>query len=256
MLTNNMLFYLLLFSSFGLLWSNQCIMEQQQNITTPLFYKKVITNNKQEFSHYFCESKLQGNRGPEYWNAYTSLVISVVPFVMGFPKYPLFYNVACMLSVNGFASFHYHYYLDWAGKQGDEISMILANYFGLWGLINMYYKRSQERNQLNRYNTAFMYLFLVFNTFINYDYLFPTIYGVYVGGSLYMIRKVAKKYNIHYKRYLFVSVIGALAWIICEHFCSPQTVYGHPLWHVFFPMVFYCLLLEYDRFKITMPNVY
>ena len=44
MLTNNMLFYLLLFSSFGLLWSNQCIMEQQQNITTPLFYKKVITN--------------------------------------------------------------------------------------------------------------------------------------------------------------------------------------------------------------------
>ena len=52
MLTNNMLFYLLLFSSFGLLWSNQCIMEQQQNITTPLFYKKVITNNKQEFSHY------------------------------------------------------------------------------------------------------------------------------------------------------------------------------------------------------------
>jgi len=211
---------------------------------------------EEEFVHNFCESKLQGNKGPEYWNAYTSLVISVVPFVMGFPNYPLFYNVAIMLSANGFASFHYHYYLNWIGKQADEISMILANYFGMWGLINLYYKRSHSRNRLNRYNTMFMYMFLVMNTLIKNDYLFPTIYGIYVGGSLYMIYHVAQKHAVPYKRYLLVSSLGALGWIICEHHCSHRTVYGHPLWHVSFPMGFYCLLMEYDRLKDKLPSDY
>ena len=221
------------------LYENTTLIEKRLEI--------IPLKNNQEFAHYFCESKLKGNRGPEYWNAYTSLVISVVPYVMGFPKNPLFYNVACMLSANGFASFHYHYYLDWTGKQADEISMILANYFGLWGLINMYYGPQLQRN---KYNTVFMYVFLVINTLVHYDYLFPTIFGIYVGGSLYMIRSVGEKYGLHYKRYLFVSFLGAMAWIICEHFCSENTVYGHPLWHVLFPMGFYCLLLEYDRSMI------
>ena len=207
------------------------------------------------FHHNFCESKLQNNKGPEIMNSYTSLIISIVPIVLGFPKYPLFYNVACMLAANGVASYHYHYYLDWVGKQADEISMILANYFGLWGLINVYYKRSESRNRLNRYNTAFMYSFLVFNTLMHYDELFPSIFGVYVGGSLYMIYQVAQKYKVAYKRYLLVSLTGAISWIICEHFCNHITKYGHPLWHVFFPLGFYQLLLEYDKLKMRIDDL-
>lgn len=201
------------------------------------------------FQHNFCESRLQNNNGPEIWNAYTSLIISIVPIMLGFPKYPLFYNVACMLSVNGIASYHYHYHLDWFGKQGDEISMILANFFGMWGLINMYYRRSESRNKLNRYNTAFMYTFLVSNTMVMNDYLFPSMFGVYVGGTLYMIYKVANKYNISYKRYLCLSLIGAVCWIISEHNCTEITKYGHPLWHLLFPLGFYKLLLSYDKLK-------
>ena len=223
-------------------------------ICVPPFLQEPV--REEEFVHNFCESKLQDNKGPEYLNAYTSLVISCVPFVMGFPNYPLFYNVAIMLSANGFASFYYHYYLNWIGKQADEISMILANYFGMWGLINLYYKRSRSRNRLNRYNTVFMYGFLVMNTLIKNDYLFPTIYGIYVGGSLYMIYHVAQKHQVPYKRYLFVSSLGALGWIICEHFCSPQTLYGHPIWLVLFPMGFYCLLLEYDRLRDKISSDY
>ena len=64
------------------LYENTTLIEKRLEIA-PL-------NNNQEFAHYFCESKLKGNRGPEYWNAYTSLVISVVPYVMGFPKNPPF----------------------------------------------------------------------------------------------------------------------------------------------------------------------
>lgn len=202
-----------------------------------------------KFNHNFCESKLQNNMPPEQWNAWTSLIISIVPFIYGFPKYPLLYNVACMLSVNGIASFHYHYYLNWIGKQGDEISMILANYFGLWGLINMYYKKSERRNNLNRYNTAFMYLFLVSNTLIRNDYLFPSIYGIYVGGSLLMIYYVGNRYSISYIKNLTISFIGASCWIISEHYCNEYTKFGHPLWHLLFPLGFYRLILDFDKIK-------
>ena len=54
------------------LYENTTLIEKRLEIA-PL-------KNNQEFAHYFCESKLKGNRGPEYWNAYTSLVISVVPY--------------------------------------------------------------------------------------------------------------------------------------------------------------------------------
>ena len=226
--------------------------------TTDIIYNRIndnidnllhVSDDDTKFKHNFCESKLQDNKPPEQWNAWTSLIISIVPFIYGFPKYPLLYNVACMLSVNGIASFHYHYYLDWVGKQGDEISMILANYFGLWGLINMYYKKSERRNNLNRYNTAFMYIFLVSNTIIRYDYLFPSIFGIYVGGSLVMIFCVGNKYNIPYIKNLVISFVGASCWIISEHYCNKYTKFGHPIWHLFFPLGFYRLTLDFDVIK-------
>ena len=217
-------------------------------------YTLQLSNHDIDFKHNFCESKLQNNEPPERWNAYTSFVISVVPFIYRFPNNPLFYNVACMLSVNGIASYHYHYYLTWIGKQGDEISMILANYFGMWGLINMYYKNSEKQNLLNRYNTAFMYLFLLGNTLIQYDPLFPSIFGIYVGGSLVMIYKVANMYHIPYKKNLFISFIGAACWIISEHFCNEHTKYGHPIWHLLFPFGFYKLVLDFDNVVEGLPK--
>ena len=226
-------------------YSSQMLYEQT-NDYQDVFY---VENKNITFNHNFCESKLQNYQGPEIWNAYTSLIISIVPFIYGFPKYPLLYNVACMLSANGFASFHYHYYLNWFGKQGDEISMILANYFGLWGLINMHYKKSVKRNNLNRFNTAFMYIFLVSNTLINNDYLFPSIFGIYVGGSLIMIYRVGKMHNIKIVKNLCISFIGASGWIISEHFCNHYTKYGHPLWHLLFPLGFYKLILDFDKSK-------
>tara|TARA_Y100000361_G_scaffold118134_1_gene109411 strand:+ start:41 stop:739 length:699 start_codon:yes stop_codon:yes gene_type:complete len=213
-----------------------------------------INNNVTEiipiFKHNFCESRLQNNEGPEVYNACSALVITIIPIITGFPVYPQFYNVAMMLAVNGIASSHYHYYLSWSGKQADEISMILANYFGLWGLINMYYNKTQERNQLNKYNTIFMYLFLTINTLIEYDKLFPSIFGSYVGFSVIMINKVANKYNAPYKRYLLVSFLGFVCWMISEYDCNESTVHGHTIWHILFPLGFYRLLQRYDNIKL------
>ena len=50
-----------------------------------------------------------------------------------------------MLAFNGCASFYYHYRLTWIGKQSDEVSMILATYFGIWGLLKMYFYNKRER---------------------------------------------------------------------------------------------------------------
>lgn len=205
------------------------------------------------FVHNFCESRLQDNKGPEIWNTATSFVISIVPFIYGFPKYPLLYNVACMLSFNGIASAYYHYYLSWFGKQADEVSMILATYFGTWAFINMCYQRCAKRNNLNRFNTLFMYVFLITNTLVKYNILFPSVFGIYVGCSLIMIIRVAQKYDVPCIKNLTISSIGAISWIISENYCTEYTMFGHVIWHLLFPYGFYRLILEFDKIKQRLP---
>jgi hypothetical protein len=216
-----------------------------------------------EFTHNFCESRLTNNTPPEFFNSYTSLIISVFPLVLGFPKNNIFYNVACMLAFNGFASFYYHYTLSWVGKQADEISMILATYYGMWGLLKMYYINSDRKlfNWYNGWNTMVMVSFLIFNTVSNYDFLFPYLFSTYILIVIWMIRTVALKYNLVYRSYLLTSGIGAEAWILSEIYCTDMTKYGHVIWHILFPLGFYSLVLSYDEHlknmrikKYTIPS--
>lgn len=202
-----------------------------------------------EFKHNFCESKLNNENPPELWNAYTSIIISVFPFIFGFPEYHSFYSVGLMFAFNGLASFHYHYCLDWFGKQADEISMILANYFGLCGLIRLYWNDSRKRNRINEINTTFMYFFLVINTFQHLDFIFPHLFGVYVCGTIYMIILNSEKFEITVRNELLISAFGALSWVISENFCNEMTKFGHPIWHICFPLGFYRLLLKFDELK-------
>ena len=245
----NPFFYLLAFTIFGIVTINWAIFNPNEAQYYVDFIPNSLTNiTDEKFTHNFCESRLQNNQGPEHWNAWSSLIITTVPLVLGFPRYNLLYNVACLLAVNGIASFHYHYHLSWVGKQADEIAMILANYFGQWALINMYY-RSEQQNSMNRYNTVFMYLFLVFNTLTKYDFLFPSIFGIYVGSTLIMIHRVSKKYKVPYIQNLAISFVGATCWIISEHHCNEYTKFGHVVWHSFFPLGFYKLILDFDNAK-------
>ena len=202
-----------------------------------------------EFIHNFCESRLTNNQPPEMYNSYTSLIITFFPLIMGFPKNNIFYNVACMLAFNGVASFYYHYTLSWIGKQADEISMILATYYGMWGLLKMYYINSDRKmlNWYNGWNTISMISFLVFNTVSHYDYLFPYLFSIYILTTILMIRTVALKYNLVYKPYLLTSGVGAEAWIVSEIYCTEFTKYGHVIWHLLFPLGFYSLVLAYDN---------
>jgi hypothetical protein len=243
-------------SGFGWLFTFPDHREIVVNHTVNMTNKLVTTiydNDDTRFIHNFCESRLQDNKAPEVWNTVTSFAISIVPFVYGFPKYPLLYNVACMLSFNGVASAYYHYTLSWFGKQADEVSMILANYFGIWALINMYYQRSTKRNNLNRFNTLFMYIFLITNTLVKYDILFPTVFGIYVGGSLIMIVRVANTYDVPCVKNLTISCMGAISWIVSESYCTEYTMFGHVFWHLLFPYGFYRLILEFDKIKQRLP---
>lgn len=202
------------------------------------------------FEHNFCESRLNNNLPPEIYNSYTSLAITFIPLIMGFPKSNTFYNVACMLAFNGCASFYYHYTLSWIGKQADEVSMILASYFGIWGLLEMYYAGNQTlSNWYNGWNSMFMIIFIVMNTLVKYDVLFPYLFSMYIGVVLYLIDIVSKKYNRVYRPYLMISFTGASCWILSEIHCTEYTKYGHVVWHVLFPLGFYKLIMRFDDMK-------
>ena len=202
------------------------------------------------FEHNFCESRLNNNVPPEIYNSYTSLAITFIPLIMGFPKSNTFYNVACMLAFNGCASFYYHYTLSWIGKQADEVSMILASYFGIWGLLEMYYVGNQTlSNWYNGWNSMFMIIFIVMNTLVKYDVLFPYLFSMYIGVVLYLIDIVSKKYNRIYRPYLMISFTGASCWILSEIHCTEYTKYGHVVWHVLFPLGFYKLIMRFDDMK-------
>ncbi len=243
-------------SGFGWLFTfpahREIVVNHTVNMTNKLV-TSIYDTGDTTVVHNFCESRLQYNKSPELWNTATSFVISGVPFLYGFPKYPLLHNVSLMLAFNGVASAYYHYYLTWVAKQANEVSMILANYFGIWALINMYYQRSPRRNNLNRYNTLFMYMFLISNTLVKHDILFPSLFGIYVGGSFLMIIQVSWKYDVPCVKNLLISAIGAAGWVISEHFCNKTTMFGHVIWHLLFPYGCYKLILDFDKIKQRLP---
>lgn len=213
---------------------------------------------EQSIVHNFCESRLNNYNPPEIYNSYTSLFITIIPFIMGFPKNIIFYNFATMLVFNGFASFYYHYTLSWTGKQADEISMILATYYGIWGLLKMYYFNDDidKIKWYNGWNGLFRILFVIINTISRNDFWFPFIFGIYVCIALFLIHEVSKKYNIPYKKYIIISFIGFKCWIISEIYCNEYTKYGHVMWHLLFPLGFYRLLLNYDTYLVNnMKNL-
>lgn len=215
------------------------------------FFKNKIINiiMSQVFFHNFCESRLNNNLPPEIFNSFTSFFITIIPLLYGFPKNNIFYNVACMLAFNGCASFYYHYTLSWYGKQADEISMILATYYGIWGLLKMYYINDKiYLNWYNGWNNMFMINFIILNTLIEYDYLFPILFSIYISLVLFLIHIVSLKFKLSYKNYLFISFIGAKSWIISEFFCNKYTTYGHVIWHLLFPLGFYNIILKFDNY--------
>jgi len=217
------------------------------NVTTQLSIQCPNTTEIVEFKHNFCESRLQNDKGPELYNAYTSLFITTVPLVLGFPENDAFANVAYALFFNGFASFYYHYYLTWIGKQADEISMIFANYFGIVGLLKIRYKNQQNLKIFHFINLFYMYGFLIFNTVVKYDVFFPYFFGGHLIPALYLIRNIGIKHDEEYLQHLGVSSIGAISWMISELYCNKYTVYGHVVWHFLFPLGFYFILMKYDK---------
>ena len=160
---------------------------------------------------------------------------------------------------NGFASFYYHYTLNWTGKQADEISMILSTYFGIHNLILLLYKK-RNRKILLGLNNIYMILFLIFNTNIGFDVYFPLIFSVYIFFVIFLICNVSNKYsnnelydyNVNYKNELLLSFIGASCWIISELYCNEYTKYGHIIWHMLFPLGFYKLILKYDKLTLLI----
>ena len=77
----NSFFYLLAFAIFGIVTINWVIFNPEE----VQYYIDIIPNSltnitDSQFSHNFCESRLQENKGPEQWNSWSSLIYKIVVF--------------------------------------------------------------------------------------------------------------------------------------------------------------------------------
>jgi len=63
--------------------------------------------------------------------------LTLIPLFLGLPKSMYFFYGGNFTTIlNGFLQvFYYHFFLNFLGKQADEISMILISYFSIMGLI-------------------------------------------------------------------------------------------------------------------------
>ena len=212
-----------------------------------------MSNNEQHhntvvFEHNFCESRLQDNKGPEYFNAVTSLFITFIPLVLGIPNNSHFKKVSILLILNGFFSFYYHFTLTWLGKHLDEVTMFLANFHYVVGLLELY-----ERTKLIQYieimNTCTIPLIIAFNTVPELDQYFPYVFAFYCSPTIIIILD----YSVNTQSLrstminLSITATGAVCWLISENVCNEITTYGHILWHLCFPLGIYRILLDFDK---------
>ena len=62
-----------------------------------------------EVIHNFCESRMQNENPPEYFNAFSSFFMVLIPLFLGLPKSMYFFYGGSILIFNGFASFYFHW---------------------------------------------------------------------------------------------------------------------------------------------------
>lgn len=206
-----------------------------------------------EIVHNFCESRLQNHTGPEYFNSYSSIVITFIPIYYGLPKNYVLFNISILLMLNGLASFYYHYFLNFYGKQLDEINMILLCYLTSIFLIKIY-----DNNLITNYLFTNIYclLFVVLNTNIENDILFPFLFTYYILYIIYLLNLNFINHNYIYKYELIYCGIGSTCWLISEFNCNYYTKYGHVLWHLLFPLGFYKIILNYDKKIKKLDTIY
>jgi hypothetical protein len=204
-------------------------------------------SNSITFSHNFCESRLNDNVGPEYFNAVSSLFITAVPLICGVSIKPDFKKVGIMLVINGGCSFYYHFTLSWFGKQLDEITMLMANYYYINGLLPYCCEiKTANTNMIS--NTILLPIIIAVNTIPQNDIYFPYIFSIYCIPTCFYIVTTAIKKNLlnEVMLYNLLSIWGAVAWFISEYDCTPLTTYGHIIWHLCFPLGIYKTLKLYD----------
>jgi len=212
----------------------------------------------------FCESKLFGH--PEILNSLTCFFISYFPYI-GL-KYShidsiLIKTILCLLFINGFASFGFHWTGYYCFKHFDEIPMVICIWLGL------IYSFGQIGIQIIPYMILNLYftLILVMNSIPSLGFLFPLTFGC-ACLLLIPIQKClfdSGQINYNSKKHMLIgsliSISSALTWIVTENFCSPYMLFGHPVWHFGMPLGMYYIMIgfEYsnfneDKYKIEYIN--
>lgn len=180
----------------------------------------------------FCEKKLYPNQ-PEYLNAYSALYLSLIS-LYNLPQYKAYNGITLIYSnifINGIGSFLYHWYGWYIFKLLDETTMIMAIWISISELlINLDYPIFY-----NILYYQFNNIFLILNTFMWFDNIFPIVFGgeVLLLIPLYFqsIKKIKDKNYDGIKGIIICSSAG-IVWTITEKHCNKNLILGHPFWHI------------------------
>jgi dihydroceramidase len=163
----------------------------------------------------------------EYWNSYTSLVISTCG-VVGIYFHPEAYILYITLVPIGLTSFYFHATLSLIAQVLDELSIVMSL------IISLHYIN------VNIYRFCNTYFLLLVNgaqivlivTFPDYNRLILFLYGFYIWNFLRHVKKMLDGKKLFY---VFVSEIlfflSVISWIIDYVFCI-QAINFHALWHI------------------------
>lgn len=205
----------------------------------------------------FCEGRLLGH--PEILNSLSCVFISFFPYI-GL-KYShmnsiLIKTIFCLLFINGFASFGFHWTGYYCFKHFDEIPMVICIWLGL------IYSFGQLGIQIIPYMLLNLYftILLVLNNIPQYGSLFPLTFGL----SCLLLIPIQKcmfdsgKINSISKKHMllgsFISIMSAAIWIWTENYCSYNMLFGHPLWHFGMPLGMYHIMIGFEYSMVDISK--
>ena len=194
----------------------------------------------------FCEGKLNGYGGPEYYNSISSLVMSLwtIGRVIQYSNAGILMKdvhfIYSMLFLNCIYSSVFHWNLNAGWKMFDESTMIIPLWIGMQFLLRVVF--DSNRRSLKQYLFCTHFInstILVINSFPEMQWIFPYTFTfeLIVLGYFYTLlrHQVPDEHNHGYNGVSICTMSGILWWIT-ETFCHRYLRYGHLVWHIGMPV--------------------
>jgi hypothetical protein len=198
------------------------------------------------FDHNFCESRIYATDGPEYFNALSSLFITLTGVYGLTRQNTLLYTAFIM---NGLTSCGYHWYHTLGWGILDRMSMILIAFscVTLADIPCLLRVKEGQPWHGKMYNLLVMTYFtaILTVTALHWEATFNALFAVFLVsliGYVYYMTVHQETFRIPHNilvlatRGVKLITLSGLFWIVTENFCGivfVKYMFGHVWWHLF-----------------------